>query len=67
MTDMEFQVSSDNGSTWSAINVPDVGLPGVIGCFKRLVNFSSGTHKVRCRCLNGALIGSWSNEITITV
>lgn len=67
MTDMEFQVSSDNGSTWSALNVPDVGLPGVIGCFKRLVNFSSGTHKVRCRCLNGALIGNWSNEITITV
>ncbi len=67
MTDMEFQVSSDNGSTWSALNVPDVGLPGIIGCFKRLVNFSSGTHKVRCRCLNGALIGNWSNEITITV
>ena len=30
-------------------------------------NFSSGTYKIRCRCLNGALTGAWSNTISITV
>ena len=67
MTDMEFEVSSDNGANWSTLNVPNVGLPGVLGAFKRTINFSSGTYKIRCRCLNGALIGAWSNEITVTV
>ncbi|MCG7654652.1 hypothetical protein MHN00_13925 [Alteromonas sp. Cnat2-8] len=67
MTDMEFEVSSNNGVSWSPLAVPDVGLPGVIGCFERSLSFSSGTYKVRCRCLNGALVGNWSNEITITV
>lgn len=67
MTDMQFQVSSDSGSTWSELNVDNVGLPGVIGCFKRSVEFSSGTYRIRCRCLNGALVGAWSNEISITV
>ena len=67
MTDMEFEVSSDNGSSWATLNVPNVGLPGVLGAFKRTINFSSGTYKIRCRCLNGALIGAWSNEITVTV
>ncbi len=67
MTDMEFEVSSDNGANWSTLNVPNVGLPGVIGAFKRTINFSSGTYKIRCRCLNGALIGAWSNEITVTI
>ena len=67
MTDMEFEVSTDSGSTWSTLNVPDVGLPGVIGSFLRTINFSSGTYHVRCRCLNGALIGAWSNTVSITV
>jgi hypothetical protein len=67
MTDMEFEYSNDDGGTWQTLAVPDVGLPGVVGCFKRTINFSSGTYKIRCRCLNGALIGAWSNEITATV
>lgn len=67
MTDMQFEVSSNGGSSWSTLTVPNVGLPGVIGCFKRTINFTSGTYKIRCRCLNGALVGAWSNEITITV
>lgn len=67
MTDMEFEVSSNGGSSWSTLDVPNVGLPGVVGCFKRSINFSSGTYKIRCRCLNGALTGAWSNTISITV
>lgn len=67
MTDMEFEVSSNGGSSWSALDVPNVGLPGVVGCFKRSINFSSGTYQIRCRCLNGALTGAWSNTISITV
>lgn len=67
MTDMEFEVSSDGGSSWSTLDVPNTGLPGVVGCFKRTLNFSSGTYQIRCRCLNGALIGAWSNTISITV
>ena len=67
MTDMEFEVSSNGGSSWSPLTVPNVELPGVIGCFKRSLSFTSGTYKIRCRCLNGALVGAWSNEITITV
>lgn len=67
MTDMEFQVSSDSGATWSVLNVDNVGLPGVSGCFKRSVIFSSGTYQIRSRCLNGALVGAWSNTISITV
>ena len=67
MTDMEFEVSNNGGSSWSPLSVPNVGLPGVVGCFKRTLNFSSGTYQIRCRCRNGALVGNWSNEITITV
>ena len=67
MTDMEFQVSSNAGADWQTLSVPNTGLPGVVGCFKRSLNFSSGTYKIRCRSLNGALVGAWSNEITITV
>lgn len=67
MTDMEFEVSTDSGANWSTLNVPDVGLPGVIGAFERTINFSSGTYQIRCRCLNGALVGAWSNTISITV
>lgn len=63
MTDMEFQVSSD-GTSWSTLDVPDVGLPGVIGCFKRSVQLS-GTRKIRCRCRNGARVGSWSNVVEV--
>lgn len=67
MTDMEFEVSSNSGSSWSTLDVPNTGLPGVVGCFKRTINFSSGTYQIRCRCLNGALVGAWSNTISITV
>lgn len=67
MTDMQFEVSSNGGSSWSTLNVPNVGLPGVIGCFKRLVSLASGTHQIRCRCLNGPLAGAWSNTISITI
>ena len=67
MTDMEFEVSSNGGSSWSPLDVPNVGLPGVIGCFKRSINFTSGTYQIRCRCLNGALTGAWSNTISITI
>tara|TARA_B100000700_G_scaffold316398_1_gene405879 strand:- start:1196 stop:4021 length:2826 start_codon:yes stop_codon:yes gene_type:complete len=67
MTDMEFQVSNDSGSTWQPLDLPQVGLPGVINILKRTVNFSSGTYQIRCRCLNGALVGAWSNTISITV
>ena len=67
LTDMEFQVSSNGGSDWSPLDVPNVGLPGVIGCFKRSINFSSGTYQIRCRCLNGALVGAWSNTISISI
>ncbi|WP_334029694.1 hypothetical protein [Alteromonas sp. P256] len=67
MTDMEFEVSSNGGSSWSPLNVPNVGLPGVVGCFKRPISLSSGTYQIRCRCLNGALTGAWSNTISITV
>lgn len=67
MTDMEFEVSSDNGATWSSLNVPNVGLPGVVGAFERTINFSSGAYQIRCRCLNGALTGAWSNTVSITV
>ena len=67
MTDMEFEYSTDSGSTWQVLNVPQVGLPGVIGILKRAINFSSGTYQIRCRCLNGALVGAWSNTISITV
>ena len=67
MTDMEFEVSSNGGSSWSPLNVPNVGLPGVVGCFKRTFSLSSGTYQIRCRCLNGALVGAWSNTISITV
>lgn len=67
MTDMEFEVSNNGGSSWSPLSVPNTGLPGVVGCFKRTLNFSSGTYQIRCRCLNGALVGAWSNTISITV
>jgi len=67
MTDMEFQISSNGGSIWAPLPIPNVGLPGVVGCFKRSINFSSGTYQIRCRCLNGALVGAWSNTISITV
>jgi hypothetical protein len=67
MTDMEFEVSSNAGADWQTLDVPNAGLPGVVGCFKRSLSFSSGTYKIRARCLNGALIGNWSNEITITI
>jgi len=67
MTDMQFEVSTNGGSTWSTLNVPKVGLPGVIGAFRRTLSFSSGTYEIRCRCLNGALIGAWSNTISITI
>ena len=67
MTDMEFEVSIDSGANWSTLDVPNVGLPGVVGCFKRSVSLSSGTYQIRCRCLNGALVGAWSNTISITV
>lgn len=67
MTDMQFEVSSNGGSTWSSLDVPNVGLPGVIGVFRRTLSFSSGTYQIRCRCLNGALTGAWSNTISITV
>ena len=67
MTDMEFETSSNGGSSWQSLNVPKVGLPGVVGVFERSLSFSSGTHQIRCRCLNGALTGAWSNTISITV
>lgn len=67
MTDMEFEVSSNGGSSWSTLGVPNIGLPGVVGCFKRSVSLSSGTYQIRCRCHNGALVGAWSNTISITV
>lgn len=67
MTDMQFEVSSDSGANWSPLGVPNVGLPGVIGAFERTLTFSSGTYQIRCRCLNGALVGAWSNTISITV
>tara|TARA_B100001057_G_scaffold159008_1_gene159547 strand:- start:5482 stop:8382 length:2901 start_codon:yes stop_codon:yes gene_type:complete len=67
LTDMEFQVSSNAGADWQTLSVPNTGLPGVVGCFRRSLNFSSGTYQIRCRCLNGALVGAWSNTISITV
>lgn len=67
LTDMEFQVSSNAGADWQTLSVPNTGLPGVVGCFKRSLNFSSGTYQIRCRCLNGALVGAWSNIVSITV
>tara|TARA_B100000508_G_scaffold66674_1_gene52153 strand:- start:4035 stop:6920 length:2886 start_codon:yes stop_codon:yes gene_type:complete len=67
MTDMEFEVSTDSGSTWSTLDVPDVGLPGVVGAFLRTINFSSGTYSMRCRCLNGGLVGAWSNTVSFTI
>ncbi|MBO7920940.1 hypothetical protein J5X92_01750 [Alteromonas sp. K632G] len=67
MTDMQFEYSSDGGANWQSLAVPDVGLPGVVGCFKRTLNLASGNYQIRCRCLNGALIGDWSNLISITI
>jgi hypothetical protein len=67
MTDMEFQISGFGSSSWYGLNFSDVDLPGVIGAFERTANFSSGDYQIRCRCLNGALVGAWSNTITITV
>lgn len=67
MTDMEFEYSTDSGTTWQILTIPNIGLPGVVGMFKRSINFSSGTYQIRCRCLNGALTGAWSNSTTITV
>ena len=67
LTDMEFQFSSNAGADWQTLSVPNTGLPGVVGCFRRSLNFSSGTYQIRCRCLNGALVGAWSNTISITV
>ena len=67
MTDMQFEYSTNSGSTWQILAVPDVGLPGVLGAFKRTLQLTSNTYEIRCRCLNGALIGAWSNTITITV
>ncbi len=67
LTDMEFQFSSNAGADWQTLSVPNTGLPGVVGCFKRSLNFSSGTYQIRCRCLNGALVGAWSNIVSITV
>ena len=66
-TDMEFEVSTDNGTNWSTLSVPKTGLPGVVGMFKRTLNFSSGNYDIRCRCLNGELVGAWSNTISISV
>lgn len=67
MTDMEFQVKSSGGASWYGLSFPDIGLPGVVGCFKRTVSLSSGSYQIRCRCFNGALTGAWSNIISITV
>jgi len=67
MTDMDFRYSDDNGFSWGPLDVPNTGLPGVVGWYKRVINLPSGTYQIRCRCRNGALIGAWSNEITITV
>ncbi|MCH2192022.1 MAG: hypothetical protein MK188_13950 [Gammaproteobacteria bacterium] len=67
MTDMEFQMKSSGGSSWYGLNLPNIGLPGVVGCFKRTFSLSSGTYQIRCRCHNGALVGAWSNTISITV
>ena len=67
MTDMEFQMKSSGGSSWYGLNLPDIDLPGVVGCFKRTFSLSSGTYQIRCRCYNGALTGAWSNTISITV
>ena len=67
MTDMEFQHKNSGGSSWYGLNLENIDLPGVVGCFKRSVNFSSGTYEIRCRCFNGALVGAWSNTISITV
>ena len=65
-TDMEFEVSTDGGTNWSTLSVPKTGLPGVVGAFKRTINFTSGTYDIRCRCLNGGLVGTWSNTISIS-
>lgn len=67
MTDMEFQFKSSGGASWYGLNFPDVELPGVIGAFKRSFSLSAGTYQIRCRCHNGALVGAWSNTISITV
>jgi hypothetical protein len=67
MTDMQFQYSTNSGSTWQTLAVPDVDLPGVLGAFKRTLQLNSGTYEIRCRCLNGALVGAWSNTVLITV
>ena len=67
MTDMEFEYSTYSGATWQTLAVPDVDLPGVLGAFKRTLQLNSGAYELRCRCLNGALVGAWSNTVLITV
>lgn len=67
MTDMEFEFSSNGGASWQNLALPNVGLPGVVGAFRRTVPLNSGTYQIRCRCLNGALVGAWSNTISISI
>lgn len=67
MTDMEFEVSPAGEDSWQALDVPDVGLPGVLGAFERTVAMDPGDWKVRPRCRNGADTGAYGNTVTFTV
>ena len=67
MTDMEFEYSSNGGSSWSNLPLDNVGLPGVQGSFKRTVSLSAGSYQLRARCRNGGDIGAWSSSLSITV
>ena len=65
-TDMEFQISTNSGA-WQPLFVPYTGVHNFRGKLKRKISIGSGTHKIRCRCRNGAFIGAWSNEKTVTI
>jgi hypothetical protein len=65
-TDMEFQIATEGGS-WQALEVENTEVHNFRGRVKREVNLSIGTHEIRCRCRNGAAIGSWSNTATLII
>lgn len=65
-TDMEFQINTDSAG-WQFLEVSNTSVHNFRGKLKREVSLSAGTHEIRCRCRNGASVGSWSNSITLTI
>ncbi len=67
MTDMEFEVSSDGGTTWSTLELPFTSEQGVIAENRRTFSIAAGTYSFRARCKNHNEIGEWSQVDNVVV